>query len=57
MVSRLPEPVGRACIIPEKEERMITAVDCTICRPDENMVLKEYLCYFMQRDLSFPFPD
>ena len=32
LVSRLPEPVGRACIIPEKNERMITAVDCTICR-------------------------
>lgn len=31
LVSRLPEPVGRACIIPEKKERMITAVDCTIC--------------------------
>ena len=31
MVSRLPEPVGRACIVPEKAERMITAVDCTIC--------------------------
>lgn len=27
LVSRLPEPVGRACIIPEKKERMITAVD------------------------------
>ena len=53
LVSRLPEPVGRACIIPEKEERMITAVDCTICRPDENMVLKEYLCYFMQSEAYY----
>ena len=48
LVSRLPEPVGRACIIPNKDERMITAVDCTICRPDEAVILKEYLCYFMQ---------
>ena len=48
LVSRLPEPVGRACIIPDKMERMITAVDCTICRPNENMVSKEYLCYFMR---------
>ena len=48
LVSRLPEPVGRACIIPEKSERMITAVDCTICRPDKNIISKEYLCYFMQ---------
>lgn len=48
LISRLPEPVGRACIIPNKEERMITAVDCTICRPNEDIMLKEYLCYFMQ---------
>lgn len=53
LVSRLPEPVGRACIIPEKEERMITAVDCTICRPDENMIMKEYLCYFMQSEAYY----
>jgi type I restriction enzyme S subunit len=48
LVSRLPEPVGRACIIPQKNERMITAVDCTICRPNEEIVNKEYLCYFMR---------
>ena len=47
LVSRLPEPIGRACIIPQKEERMITAVDCTICRIDEKLINKEYLCYFM----------
>ena len=48
LVSRLPEPVGRACIVPEKAERMITAVDCTICRPNESLISKEYLCYFMR---------
>ena len=48
LVSRLPDPIGRACIIPEKEERMITAVDCTICRPNESIISKEYLCYFMR---------
>ena len=48
LVSRLPEPVGRACIVPDKSERMITAVDCTICRPDETIISKEYLCYFMR---------
>ena len=54
LVSRLPEPVGRACIIPaEKTERMITAVDCTICRPDESKILKEYLCYFMQSEAYY----
>lgn len=53
LVSRLPEPVGRACIIPEKTERMITAVDCTICRPDESVVSKEYLCYFMRSNTYY----
>ena len=53
LVSRLPEPVGRACIIPDKAERMITAVDCTICRPDESLISKEYLCFFMQSDAYY----
>lgn len=53
LVSRLPEPVGRACIIPEKKERMITAVDCTICRPDKSIVSKEYLCYFMRSNAYY----
>ena len=53
LVSRLPEPVGRACIIPNKDERMITAVDCTICRPDEKKICKEYLCYFMQSNAYY----
>lgn len=32
LVSRLPEPAGRACIVPPLNTRMITAVDCTIIR-------------------------
>ena len=53
LISRLPEPVGRACIIPRKKERMITAVDCTICRVDESIVSKEYLCYFMRSNAYY----
>src|SRR3989344_7597347 len=33
LISRLPDPIGRACIIPKTSYRMITAVDCTILRP------------------------
>lgn len=33
LISRLPDPIGRACIIPKIPFRMITAVDCTIYRP------------------------
>ena len=32
LISRLPAPAGRACIVPTTKERMITAVDCTIVR-------------------------
>lgn len=32
LISRLPNPLGRACILPNLESRMITAVDCTIVR-------------------------
>lgn len=32
LVSRLPDPAGRACLIPAGHEKAITAVDCTIIR-------------------------
>ncbi|RZJ34739.1 MAG: restriction endonuclease subunit S [Flavobacterium sp.] len=45
LVSRLPDPVGKSCIIPNLNSKMITGVDCTIIRPKE--VLKsEFLCYY-----------
>jgi len=43
LISRLPEPVGRACLIPTLEERAITSVDCTIVRPKTELVTKEFL--------------
>lgn len=53
MISRLPEPVGRGCIIPEKHERMIAAVDCTICRVNESIVDKRYFCYYLQSSIYY----
>ncbi len=47
LISRLPDPVGRACIIPEKKERMITAVDCSILRVNQELVSRDYLLYFL----------
>jgi type I restriction enzyme S subunit len=32
LVSRLPDPIGRACLLPDTGSRMITAVDCAIIR-------------------------
>ncbi len=47
LISRLPDPVGRACIIPKLNTKMITAVDCTIVRAS-NEVDKNYLSYYLQ---------
>ena len=52
LVSRLPEPVGRACIVPNLAEKLITAVDCTIVRTTTN-ALPEYLNYYMQSPQYF----
>ena len=46
LISRLPEPAGRACILPDLGTRMITAVDCTIVRPArdyDNKYVVQYL--------------
>lgn len=48
LVSRLPDPVGRACIIPETGDKMITAVDCTVIRPDEARVDPQFFVYYSQ---------
>ena len=52
LVSRLPDPVGRACLIPELKDRAITAVDCTIIRL-KDIMLPEFACYYMQSPTYF----
>ncbi len=47
LISRLPDPVGRACLIPKLNTKMITAVDCTIARVGKD-VDKNYLIYYLQ---------
>ena len=32
---------------------MVTAVDCTICRPNKSLISKEYLCYFMRSNTYY----
>ena len=49
LISRLPEPAGRACIMPDLGVRMITAVDCTIVRTS-----KEYDSKYLVQYLSTP---
>ena len=47
LISRLPEPAGRACLLPETAERRITAVDCTVIRTDASVMDKNYLLQFL----------
>ena len=45
LISRLPEPAGRACIMPDLGVKMITAVDCTIVRTATHINPKYLLQY------------
>lgn len=46
LVSRLPDPIGRACLIPKLSERMITAVDCAILKFNLTKILPQYFVYY-----------
>lgn len=48
LVSRLPEPAGRSCILPDTGERMITAVDCTIVRFNAQKIIPEFFNFYSQ---------
>ena len=52
LISRLPDPVGRACIAPNPTSgmRLITAVDCTIIRFDEQYLLPELFVALTKSD-------
>lgn len=50
LVSRLPDPVGRACIIPDGLGKSITAVDCSIVRL-KRCVLPEFFVAFTMTTL------
>lgn len=45
LISRLPDPVGRACILPDGLGKCITAVDCTIIRLCDKMLPKFFVTY------------
>ena len=42
LISRLPDPIGRACILPDGLGKAITAVDCTIIRLKEERILPKF---------------
>jgi type I restriction enzyme S subunit len=45
LISRLPDPVGRACIVPDGLGKCITAVDCTIVRLADRVVPEYFIAY------------
>jgi type I restriction enzyme S subunit len=48
LISRLPDPVGRSCILPNTGERMITAVDCTIVRFNPKQLIPGFFNFYSQ---------
>jgi type I site-specific deoxyribonuclease specificity subunit protein len=52
LISRLPEPAGRACIIPKLASKIITAVDCTIVRVS-NDTSNKYLLQYLSSQKYF----
>jgi type I restriction enzyme S subunit len=47
LISRLNEPIGRTCIVPDLNNRIVVAVDNVIYRPDRDKYDKRYLMYQM----------
>jgi type I restriction enzyme, S subunit len=47
LISRMPDPLGRACRLPDLGYPCITAVDVSIWRPDDALVDREYLTYYL----------
>lgn len=47
LISRLNEPIGRACIVPDLGYRIVVAVDNVIYRPDMELYDKKFLVYQM----------
>lgn len=52
LVSRLPDPIGRACIVPKGIDRMITAVDCSIIRLKDVILPEYFISYTMTSTYS-----
>ena len=48
LISRLPAPVGRSCILPDTGERMITAVDCSVLRFNRQQMLPSFFNFYSQ---------
>ena len=52
LISRLPEPAGRACIVPSLGTKIIAAVDCTIVRV-ATQINSKYLLQYLSSQSYF----
>jgi type I restriction enzyme S subunit len=52
LISRLNLPIGRACVVPDLGERIITSVDNVIARPDSGYS-RSYLAYMLSSASHF----
>lgn len=48
LISRLPDPIGRACIVPKTVGKAITAVDCTVVRLETSLCDANYFVNYTQ---------
>ncbi|MDR2345638.1 MAG: N-6 DNA methylase, partial [Planctomycetaceae bacterium] len=53
LISRLPDPVGRACLVPHIGTRCITAVDCTIIRFKKEKINADFFVFYSMSDKYF----
>lgn len=51
LISRLPDPIGRSCMVPQDIGRAITAVDCTILRVNRSNYNPHFFVHYTQTDL------
>lgn len=52
LICRLAEPIGRACEIPDHVGNCITAVDCTIYRPDPSKADRHFALHWLNSHLN-----
>lgn len=47
LISRMPDPIGRACLMEELDYKCITVVDCTIVKLDPQKVDSSFVVFFL----------
>lgn len=51
LIARMPDPLGRACLVPSLDQRLITVVDIAIVRTGRESALPKWLMYAINSPL------